>query len=343
MRQLVARYPAADMRIDPELVERFRADLFALYDAVERPNASLVVAVSGGADSLALLMLAAEAHPGRVYAVTVDHGLRGESASEAAHVSRLCQQFDIPHRTLLVTVPEGNVQSGARAARYSAIAAWMNETLEAGSVLMTAHHADDQVETLILRLNRSSGLSGLAGVRPSRTFSSEGVAPVTIVRPLLSWRRAELEDILRNDGVDWVSDPSNTDDRFDRARLRKHLANVDWIDPCAWTKSASLLAEAAAFIAEAANAEFRSQVSRIEEGYRYVPTGHDLVVIEVVTRIFREMGREVTRSEIERLVSRLQHERNASLAGVLARAIKDVSDQLPRVWNFQPEPPRRTG
>jgi tRNA(Ile)-lysidine synthase len=143
------------------------------------------VAVSGGPDSLALLLLAHAAMPGLVEAATVDHGLRSESADEAAFVAEICGKLGVPHATLKVTVGAGNLQAEARAARYAALAGWMAE--RGLAALATAHHADDQAETLILRLNRGSGVAGLAGVR------ARGLVPGTrlpLLRPLLGWRRA---------------------------------------------------------------------------------------------------------------------------------------------------------
>ena len=96
-------------------------------------------------------------------AATVDHGLRPDAADEAAEVARVCAMLGVPHATLAVTVPEGNVQNEARTARYAALAEWMAR--QGLAALLTAHHADDQAETLLLRLNRASGVAGLAGVR----------------------------------------------------------------------------------------------------------------------------------------------------------------------------------
>jgi tRNA(Ile)-lysidine synthase len=108
---------------DPELTARFAADLAPLWSGTGR----LGVAVSGGPDSMALLLLAHAALPGRVAAATVDHGLRKESADEAAMVAAVCAGLNVPHRTLRVEVAAGNVQSQARAARYAALAAWLEE------------------------------------------------------------------------------------------------------------------------------------------------------------------------------------------------------------------------
>ncbi|MEQ1639906.1 MAG: tRNA lysidine(34) synthetase TilS, partial [Novosphingobium sp.] len=218
---------------DPALTARFAADLATLW----RGDGRLGVAVSGGPDSLALLLLAHAALPGRVAAATVDHGLRAESAAEAGFVADVCARLGVPHAILQVELAKGNVQAEARAARYAALAGWI---AAAGlAALATAHHADDQAETLLLRLNRGSGVAGLAGVR------AKGLIPGTrlpLLRPVLGWRRAELAKLVA--GLDAVQDPSNTDDRFDRARLRKALAGVDWLDASALAQSAAHLADA---------------------------------------------------------------------------------------------------
>ena len=192
-----------------ELAARFRADLEALTGAAP---ARLGLAVSGGPDSLALLLLAHAAYPGRVHAATVDHGLRAESAAEAAFVARLCGELGVPHVTLAANMTDKvNVQAAARARRYALLGRWAGE-VKAGC-LLTAHHLDDQAETLVMRLLRGSGLAGLSGVR--------AVNP-PLVRPLLGWRRDELAAVVRAAGVEPVADPSNQDERFDRARLRMH-------------------------------------------------------------------------------------------------------------------------
>ena len=108
---------------DPELTARFAGDLAALWAG----KGKLGLAVSGGPDSLALLLLAQAALPGRVEAATVDHGLRPESAGEAAMVAAVCARLGVPHQTLAVEVAQGNIQSQARTARYAALAGWMAE------------------------------------------------------------------------------------------------------------------------------------------------------------------------------------------------------------------------
>lgn len=183
---------------------------------------------------MALLAIAAETFPERVAAATVDHGLRTESADEAAMVADACAALHVPHAILRPATPiTGSLQAAARAARYALLAEWR----QVGEIdwLMTAHHADDQLETLVMRLNRASGLTGLAGIR-----SRQGA----ILRPLLAVRREALVETVRARGLPSVDDPSNRDDRFDRARIRKALAGSDVLDAAAVSSSASHLAEA---------------------------------------------------------------------------------------------------
>ena len=192
------------------------------------------VAVSGGPDSMALLDMAGRAFAGRVEAATVDHGLREASAAEAAMVADWCAQAGIVHATLHPDgAVRGNVQGWARAQRYALLEGW--RVARGLDWLLTAHHADDQLETLLMRLNRGSGVSGLAGVR-----ARQGV----VLRPLLGMRKAALLAYARVRGLPYVDDPSNSDPRFDRAALRAELAGVEWIDAEAAGRSAAALAEA---------------------------------------------------------------------------------------------------
>jgi tRNA(Ile)-lysidine synthase len=196
-------------------------------------DARFGLCVSGGPDSIALLLLA---HGSNLTceAATVDHQLRSESKSEASFVAEQCAAMGITHRILTLTGPStGNVSAWARQERYAALLAWAQE--RSLDYLLTAHHADDQLETIIMRLNRGSGVAGLAGVRSAR----DGLA-----RPLLGWRKTELEALVTAQGIVAVDDPSNRNDRYDRARLRKALANADWLDPVAAGRSAAALAEA---------------------------------------------------------------------------------------------------
>lgn len=218
-----------------DALERFRFDLARLCDPGAGP---LLVAVSGGVDSLALLLLSRAAFGGRLHAATVDHGLRPEAAAEAAFVTEVCATLGVSHAVLRgeAAAPaerRANVSSGARALRYRLLE---ERRLATGCAwVATAHQEEDQVETLAMRLNRGSGLAGLAGIRPVNG---------KVIRPLLGWRRAELAGLVAAAGLTPVLDPTNADDRFDRARMRKALAGADWVAADRWCRSAGALAEA---------------------------------------------------------------------------------------------------
>lgn len=198
------------------------------------PDDRFGIAVSGGPDSMALLDLAACAWPGQVEAATVDHGLRPEAAEEAALVARFCAARDIPHSILTPAAPiAGSLQMQARAARYALLEAW--RTGRGLDWLLTAHHADDQIETVLMRLNRGAGLTGLRGVRHRRG---------AILRPLLGMRRAELRDWCAGRGIPFVDDPSNADPRFDRARLRQAIGAAELVDPAGLARSVAALGDA---------------------------------------------------------------------------------------------------
>ena len=238
---------------------------------------------------MAILLLAHAAMPGRVEAATVDHGLRAESGAEAAMVARTCRDLGVKQQVLRVEVGPGNLQNEARQARYDALSRWMNEGGLAA--LLTAHHADDQAETLLMRLNRGSGLAGLAGVRPAGKIPGQDQL---VLRPLLSWRKSELEELLRYCGLAAAEDPSNTDERFDRARMRRALQQTDWIDPLALSRSAANLADAEEALAWSADREWRDCVAKTDDGFLYRPgapvknatlIGHGPTVLQQVSMI----------------------------------------------------------
>jgi tRNA(Ile)-lysidine synthase len=184
------------------------------------PRPVLAVAVSGGADSMALALLAdrwARARRGRVVALTVDHGLRPESAAEARAVGRWMAVRGISHVRLMWRRESidgnGNLQARAREARYRLMAKWC--ATHGVLHLLLAHHRDDQAETLLLRLGRGSGVDGLAAMAPVAELRD-----VRLLRPLLAFPRNRLEATLRRLNQAWIDDPSNHNVRFARVRLR---------------------------------------------------------------------------------------------------------------------------
>jgi tRNA(Ile)-lysidine synthase len=313
------------MTVPPPLAERFRADLETLTGPTP---ARLGVAVSGGPDSLALLLLAHAAFPGRVRAATVDHRLRPESASEARFVASICAGLGIPHAILAADAPvEGNLQSAARALRYRLLGRWTAEA-EIGW-LLTAHHADDQAETLAMRLDRGAGLSGMSGIR-----AVAEIGGLRVARPLLGWRRAELEAIVAAAGIEAIADPSNRDDRFDRARIRKRLAEADWLDPLAAARSAAALAEADDALDWAAARLFEERVARHGDGFTLDPSGIPAELRRrIVLRLLRDSPDPPRGDAVQRLLATLAGGGTATLAGVKCEG--------GALWRFSPAPPRR--
>jgi len=287
---------------------------------------------------MAMLLLAEAAIPGQFEVATVNHGLRAESAEECAMVALACAERDVPCAVLEVQVGQGNVQEQARVARYETLDAWAQE--RGLTAVATAHHADDQAETLVMRLNRGSGLSGLAGVRPATAIGA-----TRFIRPLLRFRRAELAELVENAGARFVTDPSNADESFNRVRVRKALAEADWLDPLAVARSAELLADAECYVSDALNRCWQERVSPTAEGYRYYPGSSSYENGELVLHILQAMGNYTPRSDVARVVERLSRGENASLGGALGTARVDPNgpDGERPVWEFRPEPPRRTG
>lgn len=186
-------------------------------------ESDLALAVSGGGDSLALAVLLLDwcgARGIRLHALTVDHGLRPESAAEAAFVAKFIRDRGGIHQTLLwddLPKPTTRIQEAARAARYRLMAAYC----KAHSIkyLGVAHHAQDQIETILFRMAKGTGLDGLAGMRSVQPLENG----VTLLRPLLPVSHVDLLETLRDQNIDWIEDPSNTNERYARVRIRNVL------------------------------------------------------------------------------------------------------------------------
>lgn len=182
------------------------------------PGGALAVAVSGGPDSMALLLLAADEakRSGRqLHALTVDHGFRPEAREEAVQVGLWAAALGVSHTILTHEgpVPEASLQSAARDIRYGLMGDWC--AAHGVAALLVAHTRDDQAETLLLRLARGSGVDGLASMAADVTRDG-----LRLLRPLLSTPRAELLAYLERAGQDFITDPSNADTRHARVRMR---------------------------------------------------------------------------------------------------------------------------
>lgn len=344
------------MTLPPEAVTRFTRALTALATA-PTPDRPLAVAVSGGPDSMALLALATAAFPDNVIAATVDHRLRPASAQEAAMVAAWCRTRAIPHATLAPSKPPAgaSIQAQARHARYALLADWA--IAARASALATAHHADDQAETFLMRAARASGPAGLAGIRPYWRYEQHrwhasypkggvvavaDVTPLPIVRPLLTWRRADLRALAAD--LPFVDDPSNTDPRHDRTAARALLA-AGQIHPLALAASAAHCREVDAALTETIDWLWRTRSREAEAGE------HRLDMTDLPRELRRRLARVAIRegrlingiaegpwsdaANIESLLDALDSGGKATQAGIMASAKGEI-------WHFRPAPPRRS-
>jgi tRNA(Ile)-lysidine synthase len=314
------------------LIDRFRSDL----DALSASGARIGIAVSGGPDSLALLLLAAAARGGKIEAATVDHALRTGSRDEAQMVADVCAAVGVPHAILTAqwgNKPSTAIQERAREERYRLLGQWAKERqLDA---IATAHHLDDQAETLLMRLARGSGVRGLAGMRPSATVPG---SDVPLLRPLLGWRRAELEQICATAALDPARDPSNDDEKFERIRIRRALAEANWLDPLALASSAANLGETEAALEWATEQEWARAVTSGAAEILYRPSGapseiQRRIVSRAVSQLATEGDGAVLRGrELDRLLSVLVRGGKSTLRGVLSSGGE--------TWRFVPAPNR---
>lgn len=298
----------------------------------------VLLAVSGGSDSLALLHLfarwrdglAGTAAPPAVVA-TVDHRLRPEGAAEAVMVADAARARGLAHVTLVWDgdKPTADLQAAARAARYRLLAGFARDNgLDA---IVTAHTRDDQAETLLMRLSHGSGLAGLAAMRPARPLK-EGVA---LLRPLLGTGRAALRACLTADGIGWSDDPSNADRRFARPRLRALAAPLAeaGLTPAALATAARRLARADAAIEAATDALAATALSRHAGGFATLNVdalhgAPEEVALRTLARALGGVGGEPYGPRLERL-ERLWDELTRRAAGerfrrTLGGAVVDV-------------------
>jgi tRNA(Ile)-lysidine synthase len=219
------------------------------------PHQAVLLAVSGGPDSTALMLLAARWRAARtdgprLYAATIDHGLRAEARAEAQAVAALAGTLGIPHAILdwAGIKPAQGLQEAARDARYELLAGHARAI--GADAIATAHTLDDQAETVLFRLMRGSGIAGLAGIPTERPLGE-----LALLRPLLGAPKAALIAYCREAGVAFIEDPSNRNPRFARARLRKllPLLAAEGLDAEALARVASRMARADAALEAASD------------------------------------------------------------------------------------------
>ena len=280
----------------------------------------LFTALSGGPDSSALALLAADfaaRHGYRHTALIIDHGIRPDSADEARRVRRRMQDRGIDAEILTVNAaaPTAGLQAWARAARYALL---LTRARQDGGCLLFGHHADDQAETVMMRLQRGSGLAGLAGMRPAVTR-----AGVDVLRPLLGIDRSRLVAHCRAQGLVTEQDPSNADRRFERVRTRATLAAMG---EEAMSPRLGRLAAAAAAIDDSLLAVFARDgllAPPQASGHMPVPDRlHDLPAVvrnRALAHIIQLIGapdHPPTTRSLTRLAARLAAGRAATVGGV---------------------------
>jgi tRNA(Ile)-lysidine synthase len=310
--------------LSPVFLDRFR---LALDDLGVANHDRIMLAVSGGPDSLAMLLLAREVAADHIVAATVDHKLRPEAADEAAFVGDLCSKMGVRHVAL--SPPQkisGNIQSTARMARYALLETAADEHQCAW--IATAHHGDDQLETILMRLARGSGLDGLSAIRPRNG---------RIIRPLLGFSKSELEKICADAEIEPVRDPSNDNADFDRVAMRQWLAQSPHpFDIDRANRTARVLGEAAEAMAWVIDGLSEQRIfqenMQIQCDATHLP--RDLkrrLLMRSLSRLEPDLNSRG--HAIDRLLADLESGKNGMIGNILCRG--------GAVWQFSIAPPRR--
>jgi len=281
---------------------------------------AIVLAVSGGPDSIALMWLASRwrralARGPRLIAITVDHGLRPEAAREARDVKRLARTLELPHRTVRWTgaKPKTGLPAAARSARYRLLAEAARAS--GASHILTAHTRDDQAETLLMRMLRGSGIAGLAAM--ARQSEREGV---WLARPFLHVSKSQLVATLEKAKIGFADDPTNRDPHFTRPRLRAIMPVLaaEGGDARSLARLAARLARANAAVEVLADGAERYLALKDRETAH---AGFDAKVFEANifdAKVFAAMPEEIRLRLLLRAIDRFGHEGPAELGKVEA-------------------------
>jgi tRNA(Ile)-lysidine synthase len=313
---------------------------------------SIIAAVSGGPDSIAMMHLLAcwndRPDSRTILVATIDHGLRPEAANEAVFVADEAKSLGLEHRTLVWTgsKPTSGLQERARDARYGLLVGLAHDA--GASHLVTAHTLDDQAETILMRISKGSGLAGLGGMRRER--DRDGVRHL---RPLLDCPKTALVELCRTEGWHFVTDPSNRDERFTRVRWRKITPTL-----AAEGLTAARLAELArrarqadeALDAKAAEAFGRAKPLSVDGGVAIDAAILAAEPFEIALRLLikglSEAGLARDNSRLQRLeacIERLREaiDRNEALRMTIAGALLELGRD--RRLTIRPEAPRKRG
>jgi tRNA(Ile)-lysidine synthase len=251
-------------------------------------------------------------------------------------VAQLCRELQVPHHILTASwecKPETAIQENARKARYRLLGEWANRS-DLGA-LVTAHHIEDQAETLVMRLGRGVGVRGLAGMRSAAPVP--GYPGLTLLRPLLAWQRSELDRVCADAGVFPVADPSNLDPAFERVRVREALARCELLEAEPLARSARSLAEADAAIDWAAKQAWDAAVDAEPGAITIKPAGLPAEILRrLIGRTLNELATEgrpdLRGREVDQLLETLGTGGRSTLRGVLCTGGSQ--------WRFIPAPNR---
>ena len=281
---------------------------------------ALLLAVSGGPDSIALMWLAARwrrslTRGPRLLAVTVDHGLRAEAAAEAREVKRLARTLELEHRTLRWTgpKPKAGLPAAARSARYRLLAKAARQS--GATHILTAHTRDDQAETLLMRMLRGSGITGLSAM--ARESERDGV---WLARPLLDVSKSQLIATLEKAKVGFADDPTNRDPHFTRPRLRALMPALaaEGGDPRNLARLASRLARANAAVEILTDGAERYLALKDRDGPRSLFDAGSFDAQSFDAKSFAAMPEEIRLRLLKRAIDRFGHEGSAELGKVEA-------------------------
>jgi len=288
---------------------------------------SVAVAVSGGADSMALALLLGEwcqSNAIALTALTVDHGLRPEAAEEARQVGQWLKEYDIPHVILdwQGDKPQSNIQDQARIARYQLMGEWCQS--HHVRQLFLGHHQGDQAETFLIRLFRGSGVDGLSAMKTQSPYpvALRGGADVTICRPLLGLSKGRLLASLRDRGQDWIEDPSNVNDSFTRIKIRNLLRarEIEGLTPDRMAKTAARMGRVQSLLQDLTEELTEQTVTFNGMGYAHVTllplmAAHEEIALRCLASVLRRIGGGTYVPRLSRLEALYDKMKRADFSG----------------------------
>lgn len=270
-----------------------------MVPVMPRAGAPVAVAVSGGADSLALTLLLGRWCAARdvpLTAITVDHGLRADSAQEARQVAAWLKKYDIPHIILTWSgdKPRSNIQDRARLARYHLMGQWCQENRVRR--LFLGHHQGDQAETFLIRLFRGSGVDGLSAMK----IQSDYPLPfpgLVICRPLLYTARERLAATLREIDQVWIEDPSNRDEHYTRVKIRNLLQHndIEGLGPQRMAQTAARMGRVQSLLKSLTDRVTAEAATVFPEGYARINpeillAAHEEIALRTLAALLRRVG-----------------------------------------------------